>query len=209
MEMPRSFSIAIQSEVTPRRPALPCTAPAVLIAAACSASASVSVDLPASGWLITANVRRRAASSRTAPLLAGRFSTSVTDTAAALLTQHDIQDSKHGKTEIYSSERVPGSTPSANDPLEREDGSSAFPPDLGRWPAPTIQPTRGLLITVPGLRRGGQASAGRPGVGGTGETSCPSRARQSRPLHLSGFARRQAGCARSVRVVPAPSRSGS
>src|ERR1700737_4666013 len=102
--MPRSFSIAIQSEVTPRRPALPCTAPAVLIAAACSASASVSVDLPASGWLITAN-RRRAASSRTAPLLAGRFSTSVTDTAAALLTQHDIPDSEHGKTEIYSSER--------------------------------------------------------------------------------------------------------
>src|ERR1700753_2775058 len=94
MEMPRSFSIDIQSEVTPRRPALPCTAPAVLIAAACSASASGRVDLPASGWLITANVRRRrvAASSRTSPLLAGRFSTSVTDTAAALLTQGDISD---------------------------------------------------------------------------------------------------------------------
>src|SRR6201996_745340 len=92
MEIPRSFSIDIQSEVTPRRPALPCTAPAVLIAAACSASASVRVDLPASGWLITANVRRLAASFRTAPLLAGRFSTSVTDTAAALLTQGDISD---------------------------------------------------------------------------------------------------------------------
>src|SRR3984957_6536935 len=97
MEMPRSFSIAIQSEVTPRRPALPCTAPAVLIAAACSASASVRVDLPASGWLITAKVRRLAASSRTAPLPAGRFSTSVTDNAAALLTQRDIPESQTGK----------------------------------------------------------------------------------------------------------------
>ena len=65
IEMPRSFSIDIQSEVTPRRPALPCTAPAVLIADACSASASVSVDLPASGWLITANARRRPASAST------------------------------------------------------------------------------------------------------------------------------------------------
>src|SRR5262245_58599735 len=106
MEIPRSFSIAIQSEVTPRRPALPCTAPAVLIAAACSASASVSVDLPASGWLITANVRRLADSSRTAPPFAGRFSTSVTDTAAALLTQRDIPDLKQGKAKIYSSERL-------------------------------------------------------------------------------------------------------
>src|SRR5699024_2287127 len=35
------------------------------IAAACSASASVSVDLPASGWEMTAKVRRRAASSAT------------------------------------------------------------------------------------------------------------------------------------------------
>ncbi|GAA4973249.1 hypothetical protein GCM10025792_16040 [Pseudonocardia tropica] len=32
---------------------------------ACSASASVSVDLPASGWEITANVRRRAVSPTT------------------------------------------------------------------------------------------------------------------------------------------------
>src|SRR5690242_12187150 len=114
MEIPRSFSIAIQSEVTPRRPALPCTAPAVLIAAACSASASVSVDLPASGWLITANVRRLPASLRTsslrAPPAAGRFSTSVTDTAAALLTQRDTQnnvpDRKQGKAKIYSPQRV-------------------------------------------------------------------------------------------------------
>ena len=84
IEIPRSFSIDIQSEVTPRRPALPCTAPALLIAAACSASASVSVDLPASGWLITAKVRRLAASSRTARSDEDRFSTFVTDTAAAL-----------------------------------------------------------------------------------------------------------------------------
>src|SRR6266446_2301531 len=58
--MPRARSIAIQSEVTPRRPALPCTAPAWVIADACRASASVRVDLPASGWLITANARRLA-----------------------------------------------------------------------------------------------------------------------------------------------------
>src|ERR1700685_3960342 len=106
MEMPRSFSIAIQSEVTPRRPALPCTAPALLIAAACSASASVSVDLPASGWLITAKGRRLAASSRTPPAAPDRFSTFVTDTAAALphsarLTQRDAPDSKQEKAKIY------------------------------------------------------------------------------------------------------------
>src|SRR5699024_9462029 len=65
MEMPRSCSISIQSEVTPLRSPLPCTAPAEEIAAACSASASVSVDLPASGWEMTAKVRRRAASSAT------------------------------------------------------------------------------------------------------------------------------------------------
>src|SRR6476659_7778641 len=62
MEIPRRCSISIQSDVTPLRPALPCTAPAESIAEACRASASVRVDLPASGWLITANVRRRAAS---------------------------------------------------------------------------------------------------------------------------------------------------
>src|SRR6516164_9534943 len=109
MEMPRSRSIAIQSEVTPRRPALPCTAPAWLMADACSASASVSVDLPASGWLITANVRRRAASSRTAASDAGRFSTSVTDTADVLLTQRNtIQDPQHAAPEINSPERTRG-----------------------------------------------------------------------------------------------------
>ncbi len=60
--MPRAFSISIQSETVERRPDLPCTAPASLMTWACRASASVSVDLPASGWLMTANVRRRAAS---------------------------------------------------------------------------------------------------------------------------------------------------
>ena len=63
--MPRLRSISIQSDVTPARPDLPWTAPAVSIAEACRASASVRVDLPASGWLITANVRRRAASEET------------------------------------------------------------------------------------------------------------------------------------------------
>ena len=46
----------------PRRSSLPCTAPARAITRACRARASVSVDLPASGWLITANDRRREAS---------------------------------------------------------------------------------------------------------------------------------------------------
>src|SRR5690606_12253558 len=72
MEMPRARSISIQSDVTPRRPALPCTAPAWVIDEACRASASVIVDLPASGWLITANVRLRTASAATAPPLIAR-----------------------------------------------------------------------------------------------------------------------------------------
>ena len=67
MEMPRACSISIQSDTVERRPALPCTAPACPIARACSDRASVSVDLPASGWLMTANVRRRPASSDTDP----------------------------------------------------------------------------------------------------------------------------------------------
>ena len=65
MEIPRARSIAIQSDVTPRRPALPCTAPAWVIADACRARASVRVDLPASGWLMTANARRLPASANT------------------------------------------------------------------------------------------------------------------------------------------------
>src|SRR5688572_6671704 len=56
--MPRAFSMSIQSDTVARRPPLPCTAPASVMTCACSARASVSVDLPASGWLITANVRR-------------------------------------------------------------------------------------------------------------------------------------------------------
>ena len=66
--MPRAFSISIQSDTVDLRPALPWMAPASLITRACSASASVSVDLPASGWLITAKgVRRRCASAVTRP----------------------------------------------------------------------------------------------------------------------------------------------
>ncbi len=64
-EIPRACSIAIQSDTVPRRPALPWVAPAVVIARACSNSASVRVDFPASGCEITANVRRRRASEST------------------------------------------------------------------------------------------------------------------------------------------------
>lgn len=60
--MPRSFSMSIQSETVDLRPALPWTAPASEMTRACSAKASVKVDLPASGWAMTANVRRRCAS---------------------------------------------------------------------------------------------------------------------------------------------------
>src|ERR1039458_8678448 len=56
--MPRSRSMSIQSDTVPPRPPLPNTAPARVRTLACSARASVSVDLPASGWLMTANDRR-------------------------------------------------------------------------------------------------------------------------------------------------------
>ena len=49
--MPRARSIAIQSEVAPRS-RLAVHRAACVIADACSARASVRVDLPASGWLI-------------------------------------------------------------------------------------------------------------------------------------------------------------
>src|SRR5258708_7556005 len=65
--MPLAFSISIQSDTVARRPALPWTAPASVMARACSASASVNVDLPASGWLMTAKVLRRPASAEIRP----------------------------------------------------------------------------------------------------------------------------------------------
>src|SRR5215217_8359485 len=67
IEMPLAFSISIQSDTVARRPALPWTAPASVMARACSASASVNVDLPASGWLMTAKVLRRSASADVRP----------------------------------------------------------------------------------------------------------------------------------------------
>src|SRR5579863_2660040 len=60
--MPRSCSRAIQSDVARRRPARAFTAPASCTAPAYSRNFSVRVVLPASGWLMMANVRRRAAS---------------------------------------------------------------------------------------------------------------------------------------------------
>lgn len=80
IEMPRFCSISSQSDTTPDRPCLPWTAPASPIARACSASASVSVDLPASGWEMTAMLRRRAAWAVTT---AGGAARSVTDDAPA------------------------------------------------------------------------------------------------------------------------------
>src|SRR5262245_25254403 len=60
--MPRFCSISIQSDVAARRPARALTAPASPSMPAYSRNFSVSVVLPASGWLMIANVRRRAAS---------------------------------------------------------------------------------------------------------------------------------------------------
>src|SRR5215510_4119806 len=60
--MPRSRSIFIQSERVLRRSPLALTWPARLMAPPNSSSFSVSVVLPASGWEMIANVRRRATS---------------------------------------------------------------------------------------------------------------------------------------------------
>ena len=61
-EMPRCFSISIQSEVAWRDALRALTLPAIWIAPAYSSSFSVSVVLPASGCEMMANVRRRATS---------------------------------------------------------------------------------------------------------------------------------------------------
>src|SRR4051794_1118416 len=99
--MPRSRSMSIQSDVTPRRPPLPCTAPAAEITSACRASASVSVDLPASGWLMTANVRRRRAwvpGSSGTPSTVGAADTAVI--ALLLATDPDARARTEGTTRV-------------------------------------------------------------------------------------------------------------
>ena len=58
-EMPRCFSISIQSEVAWREALRAFTEPAIWIAPENSSSFSVSVVLPASGWEMMAKVRRR------------------------------------------------------------------------------------------------------------------------------------------------------
>src|SRR3954465_1639997 len=58
-EMPRCFSISIQSEVAWREALRAFTEPAIWIAPEKSSSFSVSVVLPASGWEMIAKVRRR------------------------------------------------------------------------------------------------------------------------------------------------------
>src|SRR3954451_21821090 len=58
-EMPRCFSISIQSDVAWREALRPFTAPAIWIEPENSSSFSVSVVLPASGWEMMAKVRRR------------------------------------------------------------------------------------------------------------------------------------------------------
>src|SRR4051812_41936453 len=58
-EMPRCFSISIQSDVACRDALRAFTEPAIWIAPENSSSFSVSVVLPASGWEMMAKVRRR------------------------------------------------------------------------------------------------------------------------------------------------------
>ena len=58
-EMPRCFSISIQSEVACRVALRAFTEPAIWMAPENSSSYSVSVVLPASGWEMMAKVRRR------------------------------------------------------------------------------------------------------------------------------------------------------
>ena len=58
--MPRCFSISIQSDVAWRLALRAFTLPAICMAPANSNSFSVNVVLPASGWEMMANVRRRA-----------------------------------------------------------------------------------------------------------------------------------------------------
>src|SRR4051812_33358891 len=74
-EMPRCFSISIQSEVAWRALFLALTVPAIWIAPENSSSFSVSVVLPASGWEMMPKVRRRstsrAISAGVLPLAAG------------------------------------------------------------------------------------------------------------------------------------------
>src|SRR5436190_492057 len=60
--MPRCCSMSIQSLRALRRPSRACTEPATCTAPEYSRNFSVSVVLPASGWLMMANVRRHAAS---------------------------------------------------------------------------------------------------------------------------------------------------
>ncbi len=62
MEMPRCFSISIQSEVAWRSDLRDFTVPATSMALPISSSFSVMVVLPASGWEMIANVRRFATS---------------------------------------------------------------------------------------------------------------------------------------------------
>ncbi|KWV90088.1 hypothetical protein PFLmoz3_00086 [Pseudomonas fluorescens] len=62
MEIPRCFSISIQSEVAWRSDLRDFTVPATAIALPISNSFSVMVVLPASGWEIMAKVRRFATS---------------------------------------------------------------------------------------------------------------------------------------------------
>ena len=69
-EMPRSRSMAIQSEVAWRRDLRAFTVPARAMALPSSSSFSVTVVLPASGWETIAKVRRRA----TAPASASEAS---------------------------------------------------------------------------------------------------------------------------------------
>src|SRR5436190_7125589 len=71
-EMPRSFSIAIQTEVAWRAALRDFTEPAIWMAPPNSSGFSVSVVLPASGCEMIAKVRRRCVSRRCSDMGQGR-----------------------------------------------------------------------------------------------------------------------------------------
>src|SRR6185295_3887938 len=88
--MPRSFSSSIQSLVACRRARLAFTLPARWMAPPYNRSFSVSVVLPASGWLMMAKVRRRATSrSSSVLILTARLPQPAQNTAAGATPDGD------------------------------------------------------------------------------------------------------------------------
>ena len=92
-EMPRSFSIAIQSEAAWRLDFRALTVPASCKALPNSSSFSVTVVLPASGCEMMAKVRRRETSSASFDSVASQLESTARDALAAMRDDGQIQAS--------------------------------------------------------------------------------------------------------------------